>query len=1056
MSEFLEILSPSALEQLREAEKLVNKLANDIKTINNFKASSTPSGSDEKIKQLNIAYKEQSNALKLLKQELDNATNAQIKSNNQKISDIRLSEAQRKATLAQQQAEAKVTAETQRALAASERLNSAYNKLNKARTDAKNHLRDLIASERASTAEINKAQKAFDVLDQKVRKADKAVGDMSKNVGNYKSAFSGLSNLMGAFGIGTGIYLAVDVAKNIYETTKALQSLDLALKMVSGSEQEFASNRAFITATAEKWGVEIKTLTEQYTYFYTAAKGLMSTAEIKTTFEGIAKAGAVMGLSLEKQSAAFYAFEQMMSKGIVTSEELKKQLGNSMPGAIRAAAMAYMDLHPQIKSIQEAEKMLLKEMKNGAIDSATYVPLIVKNLEKLYGIEMVDKVETLQASQNRLKNSWTELVRTMNESKTGGISSFFKTVTDNLKDVLDFITLLNKDETAISVRLENTARGETDALKTLNEIKKQGLQTDKELIETAKLKRQYAQKQADDLTWDINSLEQEGKVLQKTIKEIRKKDPAFYGNRGDYKDAKYELNEINKKIRELAGSYGFFRGIVQGTNVFMQEQNKKTGNGISTETEEQKAARLKAEKEALDNLEKHLKDLYDLKMAQLEKDKFLLAFDISVKEMEIATAKYQEEQRLSKGNDEKLKIADIKFWTEKEKLAKDAVKRINDIKYKPQYARQDLADAEKFGEGVGVLSKDQMEGAISDWEKLQAKKKKDQEDELDRLKAMRQVINDIFSDFGQATGFENTMDVFAKIGKNGKTFWENLTGGEEGVVEMRDALFAGLAVMEDVVGKFEDAEEQKHQKRLARLEKEKEVALRFAGDSTTAKAKIESDFDKKKKELELKAFKRQKAIALANIAINTAQAVMSVLSTGGGAHYLDFGASAGILSAFVTAAGLTQAVMVMSQKPPEYWKGTDNAEAGLAWTQERGAEIVTDKHGHIKDFGSDKGAKLTMMEKGDKVYNAEQTKRLMFNNELNSIMMDNGIGNAPPIIVNSGMTKSEMREVMIETLGGQPKVIHNVDKNGFSTYISHNGNITRRAEQRGSGNGITV
>jgi hypothetical protein len=69
----------------------------------------------------------------------------------------------------------------------------------------------------------------------------------------------------------------------------------------------------------------------------------------------------------------------MMSKGTVTAEELKKQLGNAMPGAIKAAAMAYMDLHLQITSIQQAEKSVVCRHEKGAIDSATYVPLIVKN-----------------------------------------------------------------------------------------------------------------------------------------------------------------------------------------------------------------------------------------------------------------------------------------------------------------------------------------------------------------------------------------------------------------------------------------------------------------------------------------------------------------------------------------------------------------------------------------------------------------------------------------------------------------------------------------------------
>lgn len=304
-------------------------------------------------------------------------------------------------------------------VASSNKLNGAFNELNNKRTQASNILKNLIASEKASNAEIRIAQKEFDRLDAKVQKANKAVGNFSSNVGNYKSALSGVGNLMGAFGIATGLYLATDIAKNIYETTKELQSMNLALKMVSETDLEFAKNKEFITEVAEKWGLEIKSLTQTYTQFYTASKGLLSDESIKTTFEGIAKAGSVMGLSLEKQQAAFYAIDQMMSKGTVTAEELKKQLGNSMPGAIKAAAMAYMELHPAIKTIQEAEKGLYADMKKGAIDSATYVPLIAKNFQILYGIESLNSVHTMQAAQNKLLNSWTKWVGGLSSSGSG-------------------------------------------------------------------------------------------------------------------------------------------------------------------------------------------------------------------------------------------------------------------------------------------------------------------------------------------------------------------------------------------------------------------------------------------------------------------------------------------------------------------------------------------------------------------------------------------------------------------------------------------------------------
>ena len=82
--------------------------------------------------------------------------------------------------------------------------------------------------------------------------------------------------------------------------------------------------------------------------------------------------------------------------------------------------------------------------------------------------------------------------------------------------------------------------------------------------------------------------------------------------------------------------------------------------------------------------------------------------------------------------------------------------------------------------------------------------------------------------------------------------------------------------------------------------------------------------------------------------------------------------------------------MVSSQEIPQYWKGTDNAEGGLAWTQEKGREIITDSQGRIKSTGSDKGAELTMLSKGDKVFTAEKSA-LMFDNSLNSMLLNNGI-----------------------------------------------------------------
>ena len=60
-----------------------------------------------------------------------------------------------------------------------------------------------------------------------------------------------------------------------------------------------------------------------------------------------------------------------------------------------------------------------------------------------------------------------------------------------------------------------------------------------------------------------------------------------------------------------------------------------------------------------------------------------------------------------------------------------------------------------------------------------------------------------------------------------------------------------------------------------------------------------------------------------------------------------------------------------------YEKGTMNAPGGLSVVDEKGAEIITDKFGNIKEIGGGKGARFTMLDKGDKVYTATQTASLL-------------------------------------------------------------------------------
>lgn len=893
-------------------------------------------------------------------------------------------------------AEEKEAKAAEKAAAINARLGDAYGRLTSRKKALGRELQNSILNHGKLNSETRKLQKEYDALAKKVEMADKAIGKISS--GSATGKLTGIvGNLMGAFGISTGLYLAADLVGNIYKTTKALQSMDLALKMVSGTAQEFAQNQAFIALVSQKWGLEIKTATEQFTKFYTASKGILSDDEIKGIFESLAKSGSLLGASAEKQESTFIALEQMMSKGKVTAEELTKQLGNAMPGALRAMAMAYMELHPQITDIQKAEQALFADMRKGAIDSATYVPLYVKNYEKLVGIEMVNKVETLQASQNRLINTWTELVRVATTSN--GDTVFGQTligITAIAQGLLNVLTKIISAQSTITEKSRNAGQQEAMSLLRSNPIadsvKKYGGATKAD--QNKYLKEQMNENYNNWVYW---------------AKELNQKQDEFYSMSAT---EQYWSIGLKNEIEDAANSVGYFKELYTEYRDFIVNgptKKKAKANAVS-ETETKKAAEdaVRTAKKAADDAEAARKDEYEALLSSLEHEKYIIeqklllkensysenvgyTMDLAKKEMEIAQAVYAEELRLAGKNKSLQLIADNKFYKAKIELAKDYVKRFDEIVYEPQYKpKSALADdEEKYGVGTYTTSEDQLANMVVMWKKQQGEKDKIAEEELDRARYLRDTLNRIFSDFGQAVGFEDTMEIFSKIGKNGKSFWENLTG-KDGKVEFEEALLAGLTVAQDVANKITERKlyDIEEDKRI--LEEKKELALDFAGDSAAAKEDIEKQYQAKMEALNMKESKAKKAQAMYNIALDTAQAIVGL--------WVKPGFPAAIpLAIAVAALGATQLAMVASKSIPSFYTGTDDAPGGWANTDERGAELHLDKGGRIKDFGSNRGARIKYLDKGDKIIPAGKTAELLdsinMSSPANYILLNNMLYN---------------------------------------------------------------
>lgn len=231
-----------------------------------------------------------------------------------------------------------------------------------------------------------------DGVDTGIQQTQSAIKGLRLQVSSFFVALTG-----GAFAITSFLNRLKEVAR---ETNRAR----ITLKNVSSSMQEFASSERWITDLGNKYGQSINNLEQSFGKFLAASRGAgVEIDTVKNIFQGLTQAVSSFGLSASDANLAFLAVEQMMGKGVVSAEELRRQLGERIPTAMTAMARAVGEQYGTDGSVAA----LQQKLKAGAINSAEVMEVFVQKLKELSGAPDVDNLET---SYTRLGNRLREIV----------------------------------------------------------------------------------------------------------------------------------------------------------------------------------------------------------------------------------------------------------------------------------------------------------------------------------------------------------------------------------------------------------------------------------------------------------------------------------------------------------------------------------------------------------------------------------------------------------------------------------------------------------------------
>lgn len=1021
-------------------------------------------------------------------------------------------------------------------------------------------------------------------LDSALKKIDKSVGDNQRNVGNYQSALNGMGSGFGgmmsrAGSIAGGILMADgarmlgDIATQSYETVQKLNAVNYAMKEVFQTEEEVGYQKEFLSSAAEKYGLELISLTDSYTKFSAAAKNTSLEGEkAKEVFEAFAGAGAKLGLPAEQIEGVYTALEQMVSKGNIQAEELRGQLGERLPGAMKIFADA-MGV-----STSELDDML----KKGQVVAGDVLPKVAEELKKVYGLDTIDKIDTLAGAQNRLKNQWTEFLDTLSTNKdfinaiadvleiakglleefldlaiTGGtdgvsVMGELKDVFEAVGDVINALTgnLFDNGKGWNLVNLVvNQVKGNLVAISTIIKLVVKGIEYFVKSIKDAIFGTEDAIKMLGDFGSIIDTTKEKLSSLNKENAAILSGDEKALQNLKNQKDLENKLIEARKKGQKYfvhnnfwretaangkftgkrANEYTYVDGelvprssvkVVDPPKIGKEQKKKKTPKGRvkKEKTQEQ------LDKEAFDKARKdldfeHNKLLEEFRRQRVEAQNELTGYDLLVKEIEIdgqvikekdtyytklldLAKKYKQEQREIEAQKSKDLFDENESQQDKMRQLNQALleknqKEIEYIKllgqetaeYKKQMIMNDknisYKDKQYFLElleydtTIAVnkrekeklqLLKEQLEAKrallqeqgkdLNEDEKVQLAQTDLQITQLDTsimeneknkankmflrivegLEPLKNLVEQNLADLGLDAVSKQFSDLYSKILQQGKDFSMSFadymntatalisdfagkaitSGKERTIAELDEELERSKMITETELG-FID-------KRLDALNglselTEEQIAERNALEDEAMVIK-EQQMQKEKLIQSQKARAEQRAQAqqaLMNGALGATQSIAQL------------GVPAGLVPAGIALAfGALQAGLIMSKNPvPQYFVGTKNAPQGWAWTDERGAEIHTDKHGNIKDLGSDKGARLKYLEQGDRIYTASETRKILENIKtpaLDEVLLSNGIVKNIQVPMNINTPAIDYDKLATKIGEQQDRVMRKYDK----------------------------
>ncbi len=430
-----------------------------------------------------------------------------------------------------------------------------------------NSYRQLANSVKIGSREFKIATARAEQLEKKLRKLNttskkgRSLKGMAQTAGAIAGAgvFGGAEGAIGA-GIGgiiggapgalVGGAIGAQVGQftgalaEVAQYDAALEKQRKALRLVIGDTNQYNKAQAFLAKTSKDLAIPQDVIVRQFTSLTASVKGAgLSVDDAKESFLAIASGIRGTGGSLEDMKSAMRATSQVFSKGKVSAEELRQQLGERLPGAFTLFA----------ESMGKTPAELDKALEQGKVTLEDFLGFSQKLFDE-YGENAKILAQAPESAGDRLQTEISNLKDNLGDLLRP-IGAEFQAVFGEIVGIIN--SAITAFKQFMGIGLENAiAKAETAVAKAQKNFDRvSGLDDsprNRNLKAQALNQLAIAQGQLNDLKAEENRLTEEG--IKNEDKKVEKSMSAFESMKAGMQTYVQSISDMNKQIQDATVS----------------------------------------------------------------------------------------------------------------------------------------------------------------------------------------------------------------------------------------------------------------------------------------------------------------------------------------------------------------------------------------------------------------------------------------------------------------------------------------------------------------------